>query len=104
MSESTRAAERFRRSMAAAAAKPIRLPRPPRVAAAKPIRLLRPVQVASPPSCPVCDTPMVLADRCDSCGCGILPGQHVFSVTDDGFQVLCYDCKDSLDDEEDWDE
>jgi phage major head subunit gpT-like protein len=47
---------------------------------------------------------MVLADRCDSCGCGILPGQHVFSVTDDGFQVLCYDCKDIVDDEEEWGE
>ncbi len=101
MNESTRAAERFRRSMAAAAAKPSRAPRPPRVAA-KPIPAPRPARVVPLPSCAVCDTPILL-DRCDACGGHIPPGQHVLSFAD-CFQVLCYACKDIVDDDEDWDE
>ena len=77
MSEAKRAAARFQRSMASAAAK-----------SARPAR-----QVSAVRS-------LVL---CDECHIPIAPGQEVFSM-ESGFsdvRVICYECKAALDDADD---
>ncbi len=78
MNKVERAAERFRRSMAAAAAKPVRVV-PPVV-------------------------PPVVMRLCDECHTPLEPGHEVLSFDDNGLRFLCYDCKDIVGDEDEWDE
>lgn len=80
MTKVERAAERFRRSMAAAAAKPARVAR-------------------AMPSVPS----MLL---CAECYAPIPPGQEVYSADygSSDVRVICYACKDIVHEEEDWDE
>ncbi len=83
MNKVERAANRFRRSMSAAAAKPLRVPR------------VVPVLPSVPPAlfCYACDAPIEL-------------GREVvlFDASEDWLRILCYGCKDFVEDDGDWDD